>query len=199
MKSLLVHGCYDSETFRLLESFGVRAFGFDLRPSSPNLVTFGELKKILKGRALERVLLLFANEKLSTVESAIDLLKDSGVHIELEFRDSQSSQYYALTGHPFFWFWRPEGDWRNILELSNLKGVILSTNDRSSLLNGEFWEQLQGKSLEVYIHTETLSEAEALIGDPELSLSVDLTSEVETSYRRVDLEKLRNYKLWSHR
>ena len=121
------------------------------------------------------------------------------MNLELEFRDSQSSQYYALTGHPFFWFWRPEGDWRNILELPNLRGVILSTKDRGSLLEAEFWELLQENSLEVYIHAESLSEAETLARDPELSLSIDLSSEVETGYRRVDQEKLRNHKLWSHR
>lgn len=197
MKSLLVHGCYDPETFRTLESLGVRDFGFDLRPRSPNLVTFSDLKKILKGRAIKRVVLVFENEKLSTIASAVDLLRDTGVKLELEFRDSQSSQYYSLTGLPFFWVWRPEGDWRGILDLSTLRGVILPTKFRSSLFNNEFWETLQKKSVEVYIHAETIKEAEELAMDPDLSLSFDLGSEVETSYRKVNLEKLRNHKLWS--
>jgi len=197
MKSLLVHGCYDIETFRVLEALGVRSFGFDMRPQSPNLVTFGELKKILSGRVLERAILVFENEKLSTIVSAVDLLRDSGTRLELEFRDSQSSQYYELTKLPFFWVWRPEGDWRNILELSNLKGIILPTKSRSSLMDAEFWDLLQKKSVEVYIHADSLAEAEALALDPELSLSLDLSRDIETSYRKVDLEKLRNHKLWS--
>jgi len=168
-----------------------------MRPQSPNLVTFGELKKILSGRVLERAILVFENEKLSTIVSAVDLLRDSGTRLELEFRDSQSSQYYELTKLPFFWVWRPEGDWRNILELSNLKGIILPTKSRSSLMDAEFWDLLQKKSVEVYIHADSLAEAEALALDPELSLSLDLSRDIETSYRKVDLEKLRNHKLWS--
>lgn len=83
------------------------------------------------------------------------------------------------------------------MELPNLKGVILSTKDRESLFDAELWDLLQKRSLEVRIHAETLAEAEALAKDPELSLSLDLTGEIERSYRRVDLEKLRNHKLWS--
>lgn len=198
MKSLLVHGCYDIETFRTLEALGVRDFGFDLRPKSLNLVTFNELKKILKGRALERVLLIFENEKLSTIESTVDLLRETGIRFELEFRDSQSSQYYGMTGLPFYWMWRPEGDWRGILELPSLRGIILPTKLRSSLVDAEFWELLQRKAVEVYIHAESISEAEKLAQDPDVSLSIDIGQEHEASYRKIDLEKLRNHKLWSY-
>lgn len=198
MKSLLVHGCYDAQTLQTLEELGVRHFGFDLRPRSPNLVTFGELKKALKGRAIERSILIFENEKLPTVAGALDLLRDTGVRFELEFRDSQSAQYYALTNLPFYWVWRVEGDWRNILELPNLRGLILPLQSRESLMDREFWDLVDENEIEVFIHPESLERAQGLAADPELSLSVDLSSEVESAYRSVDQNKLRNFKLWTH-
>jgi hypothetical protein len=197
MKSLLVHGCYDLETFRILKAIGVRNFGFDMRPLSPNLVTFSELKKILNEKGIERGTLVFENEKLSTIASSVDILKEFGASLDLEFRDSQSSQYYSLTGLPFSWVWRPEGDWRNILELPNLNGIILPTRSRSTLLNVEFWETLQQKEIEVFIHADSFGEAQKLAQDPELCLSLDLGAEFETSYRKIDHNKLRNHKLWS--
>lgn len=197
MNSLLIHGCYDSKTLDTLKNLGAKEIAFDLRGRSANLVPFKELQKLLKSTSLERVFLTFENDRSETIHSFLNLLKNEPIQFNLIFRDHLASEFYAKLATPFFWMFHPEGDWKGILGLPNLKGVILPVKWQNAYQTlPEFWELIDKKHLEVYLHAENFEEALSLNLEKEIKLSLDLTSEVETSYRQVDQEKLKKMKIW---
>lgn len=197
MNSLLIHGCYDSKTLDTLKNLGAKELAFDLRGRSANLVPFRDLQNLLKSTTLERVFLTFENDKAETILSFLNLLKNEPIQFNLIFRDHLASEFYAKLSAPFFWMFHPEGDWKGILSLPNLKGVILPVKWQNAYQTlPEFWELIDRKHHEVYLHAENFEEALSFNLEKEIKLSLDLTSEVETSYRQVDQEKLKKMKIW---
>ena len=120
MNSLLIHGCYDSKTLDTLKNLGTKEIAFDLRGRSTNMVTFKDLKNLLKSTVLERVFLTFENDRKETILSFLNLLKDETVQINLIFRDHLAAEFYEEIPAPIFWMFNPEGDWKGILNLPNL-------------------------------------------------------------------------------
>ena len=197
MNSLLIHGVYDSQTFMTLKDKGIREFSFDLRGRSLNLITFSELQKILKSLSTEKVFLTFENDKKETIDSYLNLLKNSAVTISLIFRDHLDVSYYKLIDQSFYWMFHPEGDWKGILSLKNCKGILLPLKFQSEYQNNpELWHLIETKELDVYLHAETFEETIFITNSQDINLSVDLSSEVEQSYRKVDQTKLTNLKIW---
>jgi hypothetical protein len=188
----MVHGCYDADTLRNLKEIGIRQFGFDLRGRSPNLIPFYHLKDFLKDLGGERIHLIFENDKPSTVLSFLNLLGDYKSQLTLEFRDIQSSVDYDAFKTPYYWFYQPSANWRDIFEGSYLKGVILplAHQDHYQALKS-FWEIIESKGLDVYIHAANFKEALKLQKDPGLRVSIDLNREIECGFRRVDQSLLR--------
>lgn len=197
MNSLLIHGVYDSQTLMTLKDKGITAFAFDLRGKSHNLIPFKELKNLLQKLTTEKVFLTFENDRKETINSFLDLLSKESFQFFLIFRDHQAPSYYAELHSPFYWMYDPEGDWKSILSLENCKGVLLPLKYQLEYKNTPaLWELIEEREMDVYLHAETFEETLFISQLEDIHLSIDLSSEVENSYRQVDQEKLRNLKIW---
>lgn len=194
---LLIHGIYDANTLDTLLSKSVSRLGFDLRARSFNLIPFATLKEFIRELKGAPFHLIFENEKEATILSFLDLLKEFKHQMILEFRDQLPANFYHHLNHPFFWTFHPSADWQSILEVENLKGVLLPTQWRSLYQTLPLlWDTIEKRQLVTYLHLNQLKELESVPLDSTLKLSIDLTSEVESGYRRVDQEKLKSLKLW---
>ncbi len=192
MKGPMVHGCYDADTLRNLKEIGIRQFGFDLRGRSPNLIPYHQLKEFLKDMTGEKIHLIFGNDKPSTVLSFLNLLSDFKSQISLEFRDVQLSSSYESLNVPYYWYFNPQGNWKEIFQGPNLKGVILPLEHQDIYQSDKyFWETIERRNLDVYIHAVNFKEALKLQKDPNLQVSLDLNREIEIGFRRVDQNRLR--------
>lgn len=197
MSGLLIHGLYDSKTLETLIGKNIKEFSFDLRPKSFNLITTSELTKLLKIFSTERIFLTFENEQVETIDSYLNLLKDFPLSLTLIFRDAKPSHYYETLGHQFYWMFDAKADWRSILQCKNLSGIFLPLKDRPYFhQHPELWDIIERRNLDVYLHAESFSEALFVNLSSDIKISIDLTGEVETSYRKVDLQKLNNMKIW---
>lgn len=197
MKNLMIHGVYDSKTLMTLKDLGIKEFSFDLRGRSLNLVSFRDLQNILKSLVTEKVFVTFQDDKKETVLSAINLLSSQNSKFTLVFRDTQNSDFYESLNTPFLWMFNPEGDWKGILNLPNCKGVLLPLKyQKDYQINPELWKVIEEKDLKVYLHADSFEEALLITHPQDVNLCIDLTSEVESSYRMVDQEKLKNVKIW---
>lgn len=197
MKGLLVHGCYDQATLRTLESVGVSAFGFDVRPRSANLVTYRSLREILSVLKAQEVILVFENDSRDTIYSFLDLMKDTGKSFLLQFRDNRPAEFYEGIGRPFLWYFSPEADWMRILRTKNCDGVILPLKHQSLYHNlPHLWTLIEERNLRLWLHAETFQEATFFEGKKNIQASLDLSGEVHSSFRAVDQVQLKNMKLW---
>jgi hypothetical protein len=188
----MVHGCYDSDTLRTLQEIGVRQFGFDLRGRSPNLIPFHQLQILLKSLSQDKVHLIFENDLPSTIFSFLNLLKDSPVPLVLEFRDRNTAAFYDSFNTPFSWLVNPEGEWENILMTKNLEGLLLPlTHQKFYQRNEKFWDIIERRHLSVHLHANTLQDTTALSKERDVLISLDLSREFETGFRRVDQNKLK--------
>lgn len=197
MNSLLIHGCYDSKTLDTLKDLGIKEFSFDLRGRSLNLVPFHELTLLLKKLSTEQIFLTFENDRKETILSFLNMLKNVPFNFSLIFRDHQSPAFYSEIGQSFYWMFHPEGDWKSILSLNNAQGVILPVKFQNFYQKlPELWELIEERNLDVYLHADNFEQTLFMNLSQEIKLSLDLTSEVEQSYRAVDQEKLKNMKIW---
>lgn len=191
MNSLLVHGCFDRETAGILKQLGVKEIVFDLRGKSLNLITYEELKNILLILKEHKLYLKFQDESETMIRSYLDLLKDYQIQFTLIF-----------TGVPkevderFYWFYSKELDYKAILNKKNILGVILPIKEKESFKSDhEFWELVDQKKLDVYLHGEE-DELETYFGTEGMKLSFDLDSGSEEGYRKVDMDSMQKKKIW---
>lgn len=197
MKGLLVHGCYDQATLRTLETVGVEAFAFDLRSRSTNLVPYKTLRELLGVMKSPEAVLMFADDSRETIFSFLDLLKDSQKSFLLEFRDKKSPDFYESLGCPFIWYFSPDADWMRIMSLKNCEGVVLPLHYQDLYHSlPHLWTLIEERHLRIWLHAENFTEAEFFAGKQNIQASLDLTREVEHSYRTVNQLLLKNQKLW---
>lgn len=197
MKGLLIHGCYDQMTLGLLKELGVNEFSFDLRGRSPNLIPFKSLNSILEHLSTERVFLTFENDRKETILSFLDLLGKSSFNFLLIFRDAQTASYYEELNHQFYWMFHPEADWQNILNVKSIQGVFLPLKYQSDYqMLPEMWKVIEERELDVYLHAETFEEVRFVRSLKEVKLCIDLSSEVEDGFRKVNHDKLRSMSVW---
>jgi hypothetical protein len=197
MNSLLIHGCYDSKTLETLKNLGTKELAFDLRGRSSNLIPFRELTSLLKNLSTERIFLTFENDQKETIHSFLNLLKNEPFVFTLIFRDHQSVQFYKNLGLDFYWMFDAEGDWRAILSLPNAKGVLLPIKAQTHYQKlSAMWDLIEEKNLDVYLHADSFEQTLFMNLAQEIKLSLDLTKEIEQSYRNVDQEKLGHMKIW---
>lgn len=197
MNSLLINGCYDSQTLDTLKQFGINNFSFDLRGRSQNLVPFRELQSLLKKLSTEKVFLIFENDRKETINSFLNLLSSEPFVFTLILRDQQEPNYYEDLGAPFYWMFHPEANWKEILKCQNLQGILLPL--KYQLLYHklpDLWHEIDSKNLDVFIHADTFEETLFMNLSEEFKLSIDLSNEVEKSFRSVDQEKLKTMKIW---
>ncbi len=197
MNSLIIHGCYDATTLKTLIDFGIKDFAFDLRGRSQNLISFKDLNELLKFVKNDRVFLTFENDKIETIHSFLNLLSQHSKKYLLIFRDHQETSFYAQIQNPFLWLFHPAGDWRGILALTNLKGIILPLKwqDQYQKLP-DLWKLIDARNLDVYLHAESFEESLNLDLDENLKFSLDLSFEIESGFRQVDQSKLKGMKIW---
>lgn len=197
MERLLIHGVYDSKTLGTLKDKGIKDISFDLRGRSPNLVTFNDLQNILKTIATQDVFLTFGDDKKETIKSYLNLLNGN---FKLIFRDNQTAEFYQEIGAPFYWMFSPEGDWRNILSVSQCKGILLPLKFNHEYQKlPQLWSLIEENNLDVYLHADSFEETIFIKNAGDVKLSVDLSAEVESSYRLVDQNKLSGLRIWSRR
>lgn len=193
----LIHGVYDSETFHTLRNLGIKDFSFDLRGRSLNLIPMKVLNSFLDELKDHQVFLTFENDGQEVILSFLDLVKNHSLHCGLIFRDTQPPEFYHRLAHPFYWMFQPQGDWKAIFTLPNLKGVFLPIKDQEFYkTQSYFWELIEDMGLDVFIHAQSFEEAQRMNLRDELKLSIDLGPEVEKSYRLIDLEKIKKMNFW---
>lgn len=194
---LLIHGVFDANTLKTLQSLHVPQLGFDLRGKSLNLIPFHVLKSLIPSLKNQKTYLTFENDKAATVISFLSLLGEEKNKFELEFRDTQHVSYYASIHHPFTWFFNPEGDWENILTLPHLKALVLPVKFKEIYQNlPKLWHMIQARNLQVILHVESFSDLELYVQEKDLTLSVDLGKEMEIGFRQIDQFRLMNLSIW---
>ena len=188
MDRLIVNGCYERQAFEHLRALGVVEFGFDLRGLSENLVIFSELQAIQASITVEKSYLIFENDRPQTILSFLDLFKK--IPQQLIFTDQLQSSYYDSFRTPFYWTFHPFADWRNVLESSYLRGVILPMKFKKELQEFPFlWEQLEKRSLEVILGPETRDEFSQIMQTRSF-VSLDLNRNWHLGYRKLDFSAL---------
>lgn len=198
MSSLLVHGVYDYPTFETLSHLGIAQFGFDLRGKSPNLIPYRDLNNLLPRLIGERAFLVFEDDRETTVLSFLNLLKNAPLKLILEFRDSRPASFYQSLNHDFVWMFRPDSDWKEILNCEKLVGILLPYELRDNYSNFSYlWETIERRNLEVFVHAKDLKQASLITPHVDMKLSMDLTLEVENGFRHVDQDYLKKWPLWS--
>lgn len=197
MKNLLFQGIYDKKTFLHLKNLGIRYFSFDLRPESPNLMTFSEAKNILSLATTEHFYLVFSKENSNTIRSYKDVLNYNPQKLTTIIRDQfQLSELNLLDD--FYWMFHPVSNWRDILFLPQLKGVFLPLDFQDFYnLESDIWRIIDARGLDIYLHSHNAEQSLALEFNQNLKLSIDLSREVESGYREVDHKKLDQLKIWS--
>lgn len=197
MSSPLVHGCYDQETLQTLLDLGIRDFAFDLRGRSPNLIPFSQLSLLLKKLpSNENIYVTFENDKKETVLSYLNLLKNEPFRFTALFRGQETAEFLYALNVPFVWMFRPGNEWERILELPQIKGVLLPLRWRDYYQTlPEFWKMIDAKNLDVYLHADHFQETSEL-NLRGVKVSLDLSREVETHYRHVDQNKLKMMNIW---
>ena len=198
MNSYLIHGIYESQTLATLKELGINEFSFDLRGRSPNLIPFYELQSLLtKLPVVNRIFVTFENDKKETILSFLNMLEKSRVKIFLMFRDQQNPAFYQGLNQSFYWMFNPHCDWKSILSLDLAHGVLLPLKYQEMYRSlPELWKMIEKKNLDVYLHADNFEQGLFVTPSQDMKLSIDLTSEVEKSFRLVDQEKLRQMKLW---
>lgn len=191
MNSLLIHGCFDLETAKLLNQLGARELALDLRGKSLNLVTYEELKNILPLLKTQRLFLKFQDESETMIRSYLDLLKN--------YRKDFTLIYTALpkeVDEKFFWFYSKESDYKTVFSNKNITGVILPLNEKEHFVDDRnFWELINEKKLETYLHGEE-EILESFFGQKEVKLSFELSAGLQENYRKVDMDSLQKKKIW---
>jgi hypothetical protein len=195
MKSLLVHGCYDRVTLKTLLDLGVEKLAFDLRATSTNLIPLHDLKGLLDEVKAKDLFLIFEDDSAQTIYAFLDLLK--GAEVTLEFRDKKEVSFYESIHHPFVWMFNPEASWKEILKIPYLKGVLLPLALKNLYeVLPELWDLIEARNLSVFLHASSFDETATIKDFKDLDLSLDLSAEVETSYRLINQEKLKHMPLW---
>ncbi len=188
---MLVNGIYDESTLETLVAKGVVNFGFDLRAKSTNLIPFHKLNQMLLNLKDKNIFLQFENDRETTVLSFLNLLESHQRSFNLLFRDAQDPIYYEKLKQPFYWMFDPAADYQAMLALSGIKGLFLPLkwlDDYQNIPN--LWEMIENRGLEVFLHADNFAEIGRVVSLDEVSLSVDLSREVEKAYRSVDQERL---------
>lgn len=197
MNSLLIHGCYDPETLKTLKDLKVKEFAFDLRARSLNFIPLKILKSLLNLLIDEKIYLVFENDTHPTITSTLEILKQEGKSVTGIFRDFQPGEFYHKIEIPFLWMFHPAGDWKSILAAKKIQGILLPLKWQDDYHKyPDLWKLIEEKHLEVYLHAENFEEALTPNVDLGLNLSVDLSQEVETQYRVIDQNKLKEMKIW---
>lgn len=195
MNRLLIHGVFHLSTLHILKNMGVRDVSFDIRPQSLNFVPTKDLK-LLIDNAFDRSFLTFADEKIETIKSYLNLLGDRP-NLRLIIRDNVNYSFFRNLNEPFFWMFDPAGDWRAILSLDYAQGILLPLKFQNIYKNmADLWHLIEEKKLDVFIHTSSFEEARFINLNENVQISIDMTSEVESSYRQVDEGKLKSLMIW---
>jgi hypothetical protein len=198
MCRLLIHGVYDSTTIQTLKNLGIKSFSFDLRGKSYNLVRLRDLQTSIQQLKNEDIFLTFDDDKKETIMAFLDILKSDSAKIKIIFRSNQTSQYFEEIGQDFYWMFHPDLDWKSILSLKNAKGVILPICFQKFYQQYlGFWKLVEEKHLDVFVHADNFEQCLEMNLSSEVKMSIDLTNEVEKSYRVVDQDKLKKMKIWS--
>ncbi len=193
MDRFILNGCYDLETLRELKMLGLRKIGFDLRARSLSLVPMHQVKLMLLTVPEIEPHLIFENDSETTILSTLDMLRH--FHPSLQFRDQQPAYFYDQFETPFTWVFHPAAEWEEILMCRNLSAVVLPLALRDFYIdNHRFWDFVSHRNLDVILHAETFAES-ALIEEKQVYLSIDLSREIETSYRIVDQGRLKSHLL----
>lgn len=197
MITLLMHGVFDPQTLNTLIENGIKHVSFDLRGRSSNLIPFRDLQSFLKILTTENIYLTFENDKKETILSFLNLLKSESRPFTLIYRDQRPASYYDEIKVPFLWMFHPDSEWKEILSLKHCKGVLLPLKLQNKYqVMPELWSLIDAKDLDVYLHAETFEETIFINRAQDIKLSIDITSEVEKSYRSVDQDKLKQMKIW---
>lgn len=196
MDSIIVHGCYDQDTFTTLRHLGIKKLGFDLRVTSTQFIKTRDLSYFMDQLHEEKAYFIFEDETPAVIDSYLDILKKHEDKIILEFRDNKNYRYYHSLQRDFVWMFRLDSDWRGILSCKNLKGVILPLEHKEFYRQSlELWNMIEEFQIEVYLHSKISSELRSH-QEHGILMSYDLGAEVENSYRSINQQNLKNLKIW---
>lgn len=186
MGVLILNGVYDLDLINNHKSPAIR-WAVDFRGRSPQFITFAQFKQVAHSlHADDKMMLTFENESAATIFSFLDIIKKENLRPQwcLQFRDKLEPSYYQQFDFNFSWVFNAEANWREIIELPKLESLILPV-DQASHLDDVFWDRIEARGLEVYLHFNSFEEFFRFKNlNKDLSISLDLTSEIELSYRK---------------
>lgn len=186
MSSLFLNGVYDLNLIKSIKASGVQ-WGVDFRARSSQFLPFHQFKEIVQHLSpVDLILIHFEEEKLETMLSFINLIQAENIKSRwnLVFRDNRPAHFYQQLNCHFSWFYHASSDWREILTLDKLDRVIVPVVVAGEL-SDDFWDIVENRNLEVVLHFYSFQELFSFKNiNRDVSLSVDLTAEVESSYRR---------------
>ncbi len=195
MSSLILNGIYDLNLIKALQAPGV-LWGMDFRAQSLQFLPFHQFQNFVKSISpLDEVVITFADEKIETIHSFINLFENENIKAKwsLCFRDSKEVSYYQQINSSFSWFFSEQSDWKEMMGLPKLNRIIIPISVATHLPS-EFWDLADGRGLEVVLHFNSFQELFSFKNiNRDVCISVDLTSEVEHSYRRPNLLLIQTY------
>lgn len=195
MGTLILNGVYDLNLLQQERSPDVK-WGMDFRARSPQFISFESFKNFSQQLSeKEKMMIIFEEELASTVFSFVDLIKKENPKAQwcLQFRDHRPVSYYQQFETPFSWKFNHQAEWKEILGLQNLESLLLPVSE-AAYLTDDFWQRIDARGLDVHLHFDSFQDLFKFKNlNSGLTISIDLTNDVETSYRHPNLIMIHNY------
>ena len=207
MKSLRITGVYDSNIVHQLKKQDVTDIGFDIRPRSFNFIQLAGIEKILKELATSKLnfYLRFDNDKEFVVKEIVDKVSRfgpiPGENLWVEYWGDEDLEYCKRIGLPFFKLLKDRSytDWLNA-EL--MTGLVLDETYINTLgvqsdvyvfLSELFNNAGSAKKIDLSLDWGSEISRSLLEFYPFNNLCFHLNSQVETSYRNVNLQLIKQH------
>jgi hypothetical protein len=199
---LRVNGVYHSSIINHLSAVGLTHYSFDLRPKSFNFTQAYKIKEILSqtSSSLKYFYLHFEEEKDFIIKEIFaDINEARGQSsLWLEFSGKDSLDYYDSFEIPYLWHYHENISLSDIAKSKNLKKISFDQLYIERLLQFgqlyDFFGQLieiitpMGVQLEITASWDSPLLETILDFYPITSLNYEISSQVEKSYRQIDLQ-----------
>ncbi|MCY4523731.1 MAG: hypothetical protein OXB84_03220 [Halobacteriovoraceae bacterium] len=210
-REIRIDGVYDEKTILGLKDIPVRNINFDFRPKSFNFLQHYRFMQILEKiyNTTQRYFLHFNNESNNMIFkflNDLDKRYQMSDNFILEFSDHQRLDFYQQFDHPFFWHYRPEKIFDELLEIPQFKGLVLPHSFLTGLheqgkLNNftrNFHQLFYGKkktSIELALSLEWNADIFPSLFDLfEFDMiCFTINNQVEHGYRQINVDLLRKH------
>lgn len=198
---LKIGGIYDQRTLTFLLEKGINFFELDFRPRSFNFIQKHVVSDLLtRLQAMGNIHLHFANEADFMVNDILELVKANTKNYALVFSDFQTKAYYESFNTPFYWHFRSDVSYKDILSSKLCAGVVFDLEFLEDLLHKgsfekfitNFYTTTQGfdKEISIKLNWSKYPPAQIMESLSIQRLEMDINNLVEICYRNVDYNKM---------